>query len=133
MLLNFHEGTLFAGRYRVVRSLATGAMGAVYEVIHVETERRRALKVMHPHLAATLRSLTRRRPRARSSRRCRRQARSVSPRRPRSGRRQQHPRPGSRSTRLTERKGGGGALISCLGRTRRISSRRCASIRLGTS
>ncbi|WP_438022705.1 protein kinase domain-containing protein [Sorangium sp. So ce233] len=51
MSLNFHEGTLFAGRYRVVRSLATGAMGAVYEVIHVETERRRALKVMHPHLA----------------------------------------------------------------------------------
>ncbi|WP_438008782.1 protein kinase [Sorangium sp. So ce321] len=51
MSLDFHEGTLFAGRYRVVRSLATGAMGAVYEVIHVETERRRALKVMHLHLA----------------------------------------------------------------------------------
>lgn len=44
------EGSLFAGRYRVVRSLAAGGMGAVYEVIHVETERRRALKVMHPHL-----------------------------------------------------------------------------------
>ncbi|WP_437586732.1 serine/threonine protein kinase [Sorangium sp. So ce1000] len=42
---------LFAGRYRVVRSIATGAMGAVYEVVHVETDRRRALKVMHPHLA----------------------------------------------------------------------------------
>ncbi|MGK3982382.1 protein kinase [Sorangium sp. So ce136] len=51
MSLDFHEGTLFAGRYRVVRGIATGAMGAVYEVIHVETERRRALKVMHPHLA----------------------------------------------------------------------------------
>ncbi|WP_437624709.1 serine/threonine-protein kinase [Sorangium sp. So ce1151] len=50
MSLDFHEGTLFAGRYRVVRSLATGAMGAVYEVIHVETERRQALKVMHLHL-----------------------------------------------------------------------------------
>src|ERR1700753_362313 len=43
-------GSLFAGRYRVVRPLASGGMGAVYEVIHVETERRRALKVMHAHL-----------------------------------------------------------------------------------
>ncbi|MGK3982376.1 protein kinase [Sorangium sp. So ce136] len=51
MSLNVHERMLFAGRYRVVRGIATGAMGAVYEVIHVETERRRALKVMHPHLA----------------------------------------------------------------------------------
>ncbi|WP_437851408.1 serine/threonine protein kinase [Sorangium sp. So ce363] len=51
MSLNFNEGMLFAGRYRVVRSIATGAMGAVYEVVHVETDRRRALKVMHPHLA----------------------------------------------------------------------------------
>ncbi|WP_437894157.1 serine/threonine protein kinase [Sorangium sp. So ce124] len=51
MSLNFNEGMLFAGRYRVVRSIATGAMGAVYEVVHIETDRRRALKVMHPHLA----------------------------------------------------------------------------------
>src|SRR5262245_47546857 len=42
------EATVFAGRYRVVRCIAVGGMGAVYEVIHVETERRRALKVMHP-------------------------------------------------------------------------------------
>ncbi|WP_438022719.1 serine/threonine-protein kinase [Sorangium sp. So ce233] len=54
MSLNVHERMLFAGRYRVVRGIATGAMGAVYEVIHVETERRRALKVMHPHLAENL-------------------------------------------------------------------------------
>ena len=44
------EGTIFAGRYRVVSTIAVGGMGAVYEVIHTETERRRALKVMHPHL-----------------------------------------------------------------------------------
>ena len=44
------EGTVFAGRYRVVRCLAAGGMGAVYEVVHLETDRRRALKVMHPHL-----------------------------------------------------------------------------------
>ncbi|WP_437671131.1 serine/threonine-protein kinase [Sorangium sp. So ce131] len=51
MSLTFVEGGLFGGRYRVVRGIATGAMGAVYEVEHIETERRRALKVMHPHLA----------------------------------------------------------------------------------
>jgi serine/threonine-protein kinase len=44
------EGTVFAGRYRIVCCLAAGGMGAVYEVIHLETDRRRALKVMHPHL-----------------------------------------------------------------------------------
>jgi eukaryotic-like serine/threonine-protein kinase len=43
-------GSLFAGRYRVVRCIAAGGMGAVYEAVHVETERRRALKVMLPHL-----------------------------------------------------------------------------------
>lgn len=44
------EGALFAGRYRIVRLVAQGGMGAVYEVIHTETNRRRALKVMHPHI-----------------------------------------------------------------------------------
>lgn len=44
------EGTVFAGRYRVVRCLASGGMGSVYEAIHLDTNRRRALKVMHAHL-----------------------------------------------------------------------------------
>lgn len=44
------EGQLFASRYRVERCIAVGGMGAVYEVTHLETERRRALKVMHTHL-----------------------------------------------------------------------------------
>jgi eukaryotic-like serine/threonine-protein kinase len=44
------EGTLFAGRYRLIRCVAAGGMGAVYEALHLETERRRALKVMHAHL-----------------------------------------------------------------------------------
>jgi eukaryotic-like serine/threonine-protein kinase len=44
-----HEGAVFADRYRIIRVVATGAMGVVYEVLHLETERRRALKVMHPH------------------------------------------------------------------------------------
>jgi serine/threonine-protein kinase len=43
-------GTIFAERYRIVRCIAQGGMGAVYEVVHLETERRRALKVMLPHV-----------------------------------------------------------------------------------
>ncbi len=43
-------GTIFGGRYRIVQCVAAGGMGAVYEVVHIETDRRRALKVMHPHL-----------------------------------------------------------------------------------
>ncbi|MDI3290376.1 serine/threonine-protein kinase [Polyangium sp. 15x6] len=42
-------GAIFAGRYRVERRIAAGGMGAVYEVVHLETNRRRALKVMHPN------------------------------------------------------------------------------------
>ncbi len=43
-------GAMFAGRYRIERRIAAGGMGAVYEVTHIETSRRRALKVMHPDL-----------------------------------------------------------------------------------
>jgi serine/threonine-protein kinase len=43
-------GTIFAERYRVERCLAQGGMGEVYEVVHLETERRRALKIMHAHV-----------------------------------------------------------------------------------
>lgn len=50
MSAQLEQGAVFAGRYRVVRRLASGGMGSVYEVVHVETNRRRALKVMHPHL-----------------------------------------------------------------------------------
>ena len=50
MTISLAEGTLFAGRYRIVRRMAAGGMGAVYEAVHVETDRRRALKVMHAHL-----------------------------------------------------------------------------------
>ncbi len=42
--------SLFARRYEVVRCISTGGMGAVYEVIHLDTKRRRALKVMLPNL-----------------------------------------------------------------------------------
>ncbi|MBK9264209.1 MAG: protein kinase [Polyangiaceae bacterium] len=40
-------GDVFAERYRIERRLAAGGMGAVYEVVHLETNRRRALKVLH--------------------------------------------------------------------------------------
>ncbi|HRI71648.1 MAG TPA: serine/threonine protein kinase, partial [Polyangium sp.] len=40
-------GAVFAERYRIERRLASGGMGAVYEVVHIETNRHRALKVLH--------------------------------------------------------------------------------------
>ena len=43
-------GSNFAERYRVERCLAQGGMGEVYEVTHLETQRRRALKIMHAHV-----------------------------------------------------------------------------------
>jgi serine/threonine-protein kinase len=42
--------TLF-GKLRVVRVLGAGAMGVVYEVEHLLTKHRRALKVLHPELS----------------------------------------------------------------------------------
>lgn len=49
MAAALQEGDLFAGRYRIMRELASGGMGAVYEVVHTVTERRCALKVMLAH------------------------------------------------------------------------------------
>jgi serine/threonine-protein kinase len=49
-LTSLAEGSVFAGRYRIVRCIAQGGMGAVYEVVHTETQRRRALKVMLPNM-----------------------------------------------------------------------------------
>jgi serine/threonine-protein kinase len=45
-------GELFMDRYRVVRCLAHGGMGAVYEVVHKQTERPLALKVLLPIVLA---------------------------------------------------------------------------------
>jgi eukaryotic-like serine/threonine-protein kinase len=47
------EGGIFQGRYQIVRCIKAGGMGAVYEVIHLETRRRRALKVMLPSMVAS--------------------------------------------------------------------------------
>jgi eukaryotic-like serine/threonine-protein kinase len=43
-------GQSFAGRYRVVRLLAHGGMGAVFVAEHLATEQQVALKVLWPHL-----------------------------------------------------------------------------------
>jgi len=50
-LPNLQPGQLFAQRYRVVRLLKAGGMGAVYEVRHTATDKRWALKLMNPSLA----------------------------------------------------------------------------------
>ncbi len=39
------------GSYRVVRRLGVGGMGAVYEGLETNIERKAALKIVHPHLA----------------------------------------------------------------------------------
>jgi tRNA A-37 threonylcarbamoyl transferase component Bud32 len=44
-------GQIYAGRYRVVRQLGDGAMGAVYEAENVLIRRHVAIKVLHPHVA----------------------------------------------------------------------------------
>jgi len=45
-------GQLFAGRYRILRLLKAGGMGAVYEATHEQTRRRVALKVMRPEIVS---------------------------------------------------------------------------------
>ncbi len=49
-LVTLTAGSIFAGEYRVLRPLAEGGMGAVYEVEQVGTGAMRALKIMHPQL-----------------------------------------------------------------------------------
>jgi hypothetical protein len=48
MVASMAPDTVFQGRYRVVRAINAGGMGAVYEVVDATTNARRALKVMLP-------------------------------------------------------------------------------------
>lgn len=41
-------GTIFHGRYQIIRAIKSGGMGAIYEVLDAPTNARRALKVMLP-------------------------------------------------------------------------------------
>jgi serine/threonine protein kinase len=45
------RGRLFGGRYRIVRMLGRGGMGAVYEALQEDLHRPVALKLMHPQVA----------------------------------------------------------------------------------
>jgi serine/threonine protein kinase len=45
------EGTVVAGKLRIVRELGVGGMGTVYEVEHELTRHRRALKILHARAA----------------------------------------------------------------------------------
>jgi len=45
-------GTVLAGRYRIDRRVGAGGMGAVYVGLHVELDKRVALKVVQPRLGA---------------------------------------------------------------------------------
>ena len=45
-------GEVFGSAYRIVRRIKAGGMGAIYEVVHLGTRRRRALKVLLPTLIA---------------------------------------------------------------------------------
>ena len=45
-------GKILADRYRVVRKLGEGGMGAVYEGEHLVIKKRVAIKVLHPQYAA---------------------------------------------------------------------------------
>ena len=45
-------GSLFAKNYEIVRPISAGGMGVVYEVVHLGTRRRRALKIMLPHIVS---------------------------------------------------------------------------------
>ncbi|MGZ3421953.1 MAG: bifunctional serine/threonine-protein kinase/formylglycine-generating enzyme family protein [Polyangiales bacterium] len=49
-LVQLIPGTSFAGEFQVIRKLAEGGMGAVYEVTQIATGASRALKIMHPQL-----------------------------------------------------------------------------------
>src|SRR4051812_16814548 len=49
--MQLNIGETYAGKYRIVRVLGEGAMGAVYEAENVRIRRRVAIKVLHPQIA----------------------------------------------------------------------------------
>jgi len=51
MCADFDKGTIVADKLRIIRLLGEGGMGAVYEVEHLYTKHRRALKMLHTDLS----------------------------------------------------------------------------------
>ncbi|MEC7518670.1 MAG: protein kinase [Myxococcota bacterium] len=62
-----HVGAVLGGRYRVLRVIGSGGMGAVYEAEHELIGRRVAVKLLHPELAARREVLQRFRNEARAA------------------------------------------------------------------
>lgn len=54
-MMPLRAGTVFARVYEIVRPISAGGMGIVYEVLHLGTRRRRALKVMLAHIVTDAR------------------------------------------------------------------------------
>jgi serine/threonine protein kinase len=52
-------GTVLEGTYRIERLIAKGGMGAVYEAFHLRLDKRIAVKVMAPELAASAEAVAR--------------------------------------------------------------------------
>jgi serine/threonine-protein kinase len=52
-LPDLYLGRVLDERYRLVRRLGAGGMGAVYEALHVSIGRRLAVKLLHPQLASS--------------------------------------------------------------------------------
>ena len=46
-------GTTLMGKYRIDAMLGTGGMGAVYEALHRDIDRRVAVKILHPHFTVS--------------------------------------------------------------------------------
>src|SRR5688500_13948017 len=51
MTVDARTGQVLAGRYRILRKIGEGGMGAVFEAERVEGGKRVAIKTLHPHLA----------------------------------------------------------------------------------
>ncbi len=52
-------GTVLGDKFRVERLLGAGGMGAVYEITHLVTQHRRALKLLHPETGTSEEAVTR--------------------------------------------------------------------------